>query len=158
MKPICLDRPFSPRPLSVSGIPKHNGRANIAGAGPMQTATAHCNSFDFDEWSRLAKTDPAAFEMRRLALIEAYLHRFPPQPQRRLRGVQFRIDMERRRARTPMAGCLKLSAMMWESLLGNRGLKAALDSLLGYTVPRALAAQRDSAPSARILPFRKPAH
>ena len=157
MKPICLDRPFSPRPLSVPGIPKHNGKANTAGAGPMQTATAHCYLFDFDEWSRLAKTDPAAFETRRLALIEAYLHRFPPQPQRRLRGVQFRIDMERRRARTPMAGCLKLSAMMWESLLGDRGLKAALDSLLGYTQPQSLAAQRDSAASARILPFRKPA-
>ena len=124
----------------------------------MQAAIAFCLLFDFDEWSRLAKTDPAAFEARRLALIEAYLRRFPPLDQRRLRGLQFRIDMERRRARTPMAACLRLSAMMWESLLGSRGLKVALDTLFGYTDPRSAAAQRRlSAPSARILPFRKAA-
>ena len=122
----------------------------------MQTATTFCFLFDFDEWSQLAKTDPAAFETRRLALIEAYLHRFPPLPQRRLRGVQFRIDMERRRARTPLAACLKLSAMMWESLLGQHGLKTALDTLLDYTSPRSALARRQSACSARILPFRKP--
>lgn len=122
----------------------------------MQTATAFCLLFDFDEWSRLAKTDPAAFEARRLALIETYLHRLPPLGQRRLRGLQFRIDMERRRARTPMAACLRLSSMMWESLLGRRGLKTALDTLLGYTAPGSAAArQRLAGPGARILPFRK---
>lgn len=122
----------------------------------MQTATAFCLLFDFDEWSRLAKTDPAAFEARRLALIETHLHRFPPLDQRRLRGLQFRIDMERRRARTPMAACLRLSAMMWESLLGSRGLKTALDTMLGYTGSGSVAARRRLAgPSARILPFRK---
>ncbi len=125
----------------------------------MQAATDFCFLFDFDEWSRLAKTDPTAFEARRLALIEEYLRRFPPLDQRRLRGLQFRIDMERRRARTPMAACLRLSSMMWESLLGSRGLKAALDTLLGYTDYMPTAAQRRmSATSARVLPFRKPAH
>lgn len=123
----------------------------------MQTATTFCFSFDFDEWSQLAKTDPAAFERRRLALIEAYLHGFPPQPQRRLRGVQFRIDMERRRARTPLAACLRLSAMMWESLLGNRGLKATLDTLLGYTAPPSASARRRPSSCATVLPFRRPA-
>lgn len=122
----------------------------------MQTASAFCFLFDFDEWSRLAITDPAAFETRRLALIEAYLRRFPPLPQRRLRGLQFRIDMERRRARTPMGACLKLSAMMWDSLLGSRGLKTTLDTLLGYTGPRSAATRRRSASTAHILPFRKP--
>jgi hypothetical protein len=61
--------------------------------------------------------------------------------------------MERRRARTPMAACLRLSAMMWDSLLGNHGLKDALDSLLGS--PRLIPA-RVPAGSAHILPFRKP--
>jgi hypothetical protein len=123
----------------------------------MQTATAFCFLFDFDEWSQLAMSDPTAFETRRLALIEAHLRRFPPRPQRRLRGLQFRIDMERRRARTPMAACLKLSAMMWDSLLGRRGLKTALDTLLDYTNPRSADARRRPACTARILPFRKPA-
>jgi hypothetical protein len=67
--------------------------------------------------------------------------------------------MERRRAHTPMAACLKLSAMMWDSLLGSQGLKAALDSLLTAELsnppPRQPAHTRRSTP-ARILPFRKP--
>jgi Protein of unknown function (DUF3135) len=157
-KPICLNRPFSPPPT----FPARLWRIvlqKIAGGGPVQAATNFCFLFDFDEWSRLAKIDPTAFEARRLALIEEYLRRFPPLDQRRLRGLQFRIDMERRRARTPMAACLRLSSMMWESLLGNHGLKMALDTLLGYTDRMPATARRQmSATTARVLPFRKPAH
>lgn len=113
--------------------------------------------FDFDEWSALAKSDPAAFEEKRLALIEEFLRDLPEYDQKRLRGLQFRIDMERRRARTPMAACLRLSAMMWDSLLGSRGLKNALDAL----VATAVSGTRQPAPAlppgrtAHILPFRK---
>lgn len=125
----------------------------------MQAATQFCFSFDFDEWSQLARTDPSAFEARRLALIEEYLGQFPLPEQRRLRGLQFRIDMERRRAHTPMAACLKLSSMMWDSLLGSHGLKAALDQLLTANASnyhaRPPAHARPATP-ARILPFRKP--
>ena len=125
----------------------------------MQAATNFCFSFDFDEWSRLAKDDPSAFEARRIALIEDYLRRFPQSGQRRLRGLQFRIDMVRRRARTPMGACLKISSMMWESLLGQHGLKAALDTLLDFPSRAALAPSqpRSRGTSARIIPFRKPA-
>jgi hypothetical protein len=124
----------------------------------VQAATNFC--FDFDEWSRLAKDDPSAFEARRVALIEAYLRQFPPPGQRRLRGLQFRIDMVRRRARTPMGACLTISSMMWESLLGRRGLKTALDALLGYPSQPAFVSLRPGprGASARIIPFRKPAH
>lgn len=121
----------------------------------MQAASEFNFLFDFDEWSRLAKTDPAAFEARRLALIEEYLDQFPPLDQRRLRGLQFRIDMERRRARTPMAACVRLSSMMWDSLLGTDGLKAAIDRLLHSNthIPK-----HPVSSSARILPFKKPAY
>jgi Protein of unknown function (DUF3135) len=119
----------------------------------MSAATQFCFSFDFDEWATLARNDPSAFEARRLELIEDFLRQFPPVEQRRLRGLQFRIEMERRRARTPMAACLRLSAMMWDSLLGNHGLKDALDNFLGYP---SLVPARVPAGSAHILPFRKP--
>lgn len=123
----------------------------------MQAATSFCFSFDFDEWSRLAKNDPCAFEARRVALIEEFLRRFPQPGQRRLRGLQFRIDMARRRARTPMGACLKISSMMWDSLVGRHGLKTALDSLLDSPKQRALATTRPAAPDtpARIIPFRR---
>lgn len=153
-KPIRLNRPFSPLPLSrFPGLPHSNG-ASHKGVGPSVQAASEFNFlFDFDEWSRLAKTDPAAFEARRLAIIEEYLRQFPPLDQRRLRGLQFRIDMERRRARTPMAACLRLSSMMWDSLLGARGLKATIDRLLHGNLPK-----RPTTVSARILPFKKPAY
>lgn len=122
----------------------------------MQAATNFCFSFDFDDWSKLAKDDPFAFEARRLALIEDYLRQFPQSGQRRLRGLQFRIDMVRRRARTPMSACLKISSMMWESLLGHHGLKAALDRF--HTLPGhpETVISTGIAASARIIPFKKP--
>jgi hypothetical protein len=128
-------------------------------ASQMQAATDFSFSFDFDEWSRLAKADPSAFEARRLALIEEFLCQFPQPDQQRLRGLQFRIDMVRRRSRTPMGACLKISSMMWESLLGSHGLKTALDSLLGYNTQPVPAPFRPYGPatSARVIPFRKPA-
>ena len=43
----------------------------------VQAATDFCFSFDFDDWSRLARDDPSAFEARRLALIEEFLCQFP---------------------------------------------------------------------------------
>lgn len=122
----------------------------------MQAATNFCFSFDFDDWSRLAKDDPFAFEARRLALIEAYLRQFPQSGQRRLRGLQFRIDMVRRRARTPMSACLKISSMMWESLLGHHGLKAALDNFLAFPEHPEPVISTCIATSARIIPFKKP--
>jgi len=123
----------------------------------MQAATEFCFSFDFDDWSRLAKDDPAAFEARRLALIEEFLHQFPQPDQQRLRGLQFRIDMVRRRSRTPMGACLKISSMMWESLLGSHGLKSALDTLIGYPgQPVPATSIRLTPSSAHVIPFRKP--
>ena len=121
----------------------------------MSAAPQFCFSFDFDEWAKLARTDPYAFETRRLAIIESFLRQFPPPDQRRLRGLQFRIDMERRRARTPMAACLRLSAMMWDSLLGTHGLKNALEQLVGQLQsPPATHPRPARTTSARILPFR----
>lgn len=125
----------------------------------MQTAANFCFAFDFDEWATLARNDPAGFESRRLALIENFLRQFPQSEQRRLRGLQFRIEMERRRARTPMAACLRLSSMMWDSLLGSHGLKDALELLISrpFTGPASTPAQIPRQP-ARIIPFRKPVH
>jgi len=125
----------------------------------MQPASSFTFSFDFDEWARLARTDRHAFEARRLALIEAFIRQFPGPDQRRLRGLQFRIDMERRRARTPMAACLRLSAMMWDSLLGRHGLKEAFDAFLAGRPPAAFhspASARPESTDCRILSFPKP--
>ncbi len=125
----------------------------------MQTATNFCFAFDFDEWASLARANPHAFEARRQALIDDFLRQFPDPERRRLRGLQFRIDMERRRARTPMAACIRLSSMMWDSLLGHGGLINAIDRFLNYRPhhPAPAGARAASPRSATILAFRKPA-
>jgi hypothetical protein len=77
---------------------------------------------DFDLWADMARNDPEAFETMRLEAIDAVIARAPQENQERLRRLQWRIDQERRLARTPMAACLRISRMMWRSVLGPGGL------------------------------------
>ncbi|WP_126448424.1 DUF3135 domain-containing protein [Sulfuricystis multivorans] len=74
--------------------------------------------FDFRAWVRLAHTDPAAFEVARRELIERAIVR-GNDPQR-MRRMQWRVDAERFRARTPLKACLRISAMMWETFFEFR--------------------------------------
>jgi hypothetical protein len=92
--------------------------------------------FNFDRWVELAKADPAAFEAWRSAWIEEAIASAPPDCRQRMRGLQFRIDLERRRARTPLKACIRLSQMMWQSVMGENGLMDALNGLgQGARVP-----------------------
>ncbi len=100
--------------------------------------------FDFDHWLRLARQDPAAFERQRQAVIEAFLNTLPPERRSRLERLQWRIDMEIRRSRSPMGACIRLYRRMLESCSRQQ---AALEALLqGATPP-------DSAQRAQVLPF-----
>jgi hypothetical protein len=125
------------------------------GAGTVQAATSFYFEFDFDEWAALARSNPSEFEARRQALLDGFLQQFSDADQRRLRGLQFRIDMERRRARTPMAGCIRLSSMMWDSVVGPNGLRNALNRFLAFYPEHPAPAKRplSSAYTARIIPF-----
>jgi len=85
---------------------------------------------NFDEWAALASTDPDEFEQRRQVCIEQFINRYPLSRQRRLRGLQFRIDMERKKARTPLGACIKLSSMMWDTITGDKGLVSTIKLLI----------------------------
>ncbi len=85
---------------------------------------------DFDEWANLASNDPEGFEQRRQNYIEQFFERIPISKQRRLRGLQFRIDMERKKARTPLGACIKLSSMMWDAVTGDNGLVSTVKLLV----------------------------
>ena len=84
---------------------------------------------DFDTWSELAKTDPGAFEAMRQEAIAAVIESAPEANRERLRRLQWRIDQERRLARTPMAACVRISRMMWRSVLGPHGLNERFSEL-----------------------------
>ncbi len=87
---------------------------------------------DFNEWMDLANSDPEAFELRRRQMVHALIERSPHERRHRLRCLQWRIDRVRERSSTPMAGCLSLYGMMWDSLLGEGGLAEALNQAAGH--------------------------
>lgn len=77
---------------------------------------------DFDEAMALAQTDPEIFERYRQYVINTLIARAPKRNQEHLRRLQWRIDQERERASNPVAACVKLYEMMWESFAGEYGL------------------------------------
>src|ERR1700722_5243776 len=119
--------------------------------------------FDFEAWAALARDDPEEFERQRREAIDALIASSPAN-RRRLEGVQFRIDMERKLAHSPLKACLRVSGMMWDTFLELRTELAELGAhantphrtLLELGNPSApAAAAKDDAPtaSATVLSF-----
>lgn len=77
---------------------------------------------DFDSLVEMAQKSPEKFESLRIRMIKEVIDGARGTCKQRLEGLQFNIDMEVRRAKTPMAGCIKISQMMHESLAQLRAL------------------------------------
>lgn len=107
---------------------------------------------DFDEMLILAKTDPATFEVRREEYIESFLTSIPAEKRRRLRGLQWQIDQTRQLARTPMASCIAISNMMWDSL-HVLGLQQRELVKLATGQPSQFINHRPASEKARVVPF-----
>jgi len=99
----------------------------------------------FDELKDLAQRDPEGFESLRTELIEDCIRRSSGRNQRRLRGLQFVIEAQRRAAGSPMKALLDIQGMMYDSLLS---LQEALRFQKRPSEPPAPT-------SARVLPFRR---
>lgn len=82
---------------------------------------------EFDELVKMSKEE---LEILREEYIEEIINSASSEDQKRkLRGLQFKIDMERRKAKNPMAACVKISQMMHESFVELRNkLKELTDS------------------------------
>lgn len=105
---------------------------------------------EFEQLRNLARDDPEAFEAKRQELIEAVLARVPEGRRHRMRGLQWRIEQVRRRSGTPMAACVNLSRMMWDSVAGENGLLDALNN--------GPSARPEAAEKAPVLTFRRKHH
>lgn len=70
---------------------------------------------DFDTLLSLHEDDPEELEKIREDLTDAIFENAQESTRRKLEGLQFRISMELRRARTPQARCIKISSMMHDS-------------------------------------------
>jgi len=115
----------------------------------MNKQSHHTDSLDFDFWKQLAKNDPEAFEALRREKIEQLIAQAPKPQRRRLQGLQWQIDQTRKLAGGPMASCLAISNMMWDSL---HQLNLRQHELLSAT-PDRLRRPQDTAPAATVLAF-----
>ncbi len=71
----------------------------------------------FDVLVDMARNDPKGLETLRRSLTDAVIAAASNDTtRRRLQGLQFRVDMERRRATTPLAATIRISEMMCQSL------------------------------------------
>ncbi|MDD5176720.1 MAG: DUF3135 domain-containing protein [Sterolibacterium sp.] len=67
--------------------------------------------------ARLAHDDPQAFEALRREMIESFIDRAPMKYRHRLRGIQFRVDSERRLSLSALGSTVRIYQMMWGSFL-----------------------------------------
>lgn len=112
----------------------------------------------FDVMLDLARNDPDQLEALRKRLTESVIAAADNDDRkRRLEGLQFRVDMERRRAATPLAATIKISEMMAQSLADlHRSLVTPIEE---QAAERASIAAGSAGPvradthGARILPF-----
>lgn len=113
------------------------------------------NLLDFEELQRLAQEDPDKLEKLRIQWCEQLISDAPSSYRRKLRGLQFRIDMERRKSKSPMAACISLSGMMHDSF---DNLRYALNEASGMSEHNPRFKEEPAATpiqEAKVLPFRR---
>lgn len=109
-------------------------------------------TIDFDRWAQLAVSDPAAFEIARQQVMDAVISQAPVARQQRLRCLQWRIDRVRDLSQTPMAACLQLSRMMWDSVVGPGGLLESFQEL-GVREGRQIVPKKSAKVAAEVITF-----
>ena len=70
---------------------------------------------DVDVLFKMAQEDPEGLEKLREDLCAQFIKKAPEHYQRRLNGLQFQINMERRKSSNGLHSCIKISEMMLES-------------------------------------------
>lgn len=104
----------------------------------------------FDTLKALADEDPEALELLRNRLVTEVIERAPSHQRAQLKGLQFVLDMERRRAKNPMQCCIRMSQLMHERV--DR-LRACLKETLYYDESATSATSDEPKHNAVILEF-----
>ena len=102
----------------------------------------------------MARNDPQRLEALRAKYSQDIIDSAPDEQQRkRLAGLQFQIDMERERARTPLQATIRISEMMCHSLAELH--KSMVTPLVDDRAEDKSAAPASAAPAAdNVLAFR----
>lgn len=75
---------------------------------------------DFDTLKHWALDEPERLDELLHQQIDALIEQVGPDRQRRLRGLQFRIDCQRRLAKNNLDSCIRIANMMHESFYAMR--------------------------------------
>ncbi len=113
----------------------------------LRCSTVASEMLDFEVMVKMAKDEPEALEAWLREQIEELISSAKPEHQHRLRGLQFTIDMHRRKASNPMSACLQLSRMMHESFEEMR------EAMLDLTSPVETQPTDPVEPIAAVIPF-----
>ncbi len=87
---------------------------------------------EIDELIKMASNDPEGLENMRKQLCEQLIQGAPEKFRKRLNGLQFQVDMARRKSNNPMHCCLKISEMMLDSYQDLQGIISQLDENDGF--------------------------
>lgn len=71
----------------------------------------------FEVLAQLARDDPNAYEALRREAIESVIDGVAEEKRPRLRGLQFRIDSERRLSHSALGTAVRVYELMWKSFL-----------------------------------------
>lgn len=112
--------------------------------------TQEKNKFRFDEWLELSQKDPQAFEVLREKTISEFIDGVADERQHRLRCLQWKIDRVRETNPTPLAACVAISDMMWDSLEKLHKIYYEYDSITSLKDGNAILTPL---PNATVLPF-----
>jgi hypothetical protein len=104
----------------------------------------------------MARNDPEGLETLRRSLTDAVIAGASSDTtKRRLQGLQFRVDVERRRAATPLAAAIRISEMMCHSLASLHASMVAPDELVDEpSIQREASQHTDKRDN--VVPFRRP--
>jgi len=110
-------------------------------------------NFDFDYWSKLAKQDSEAFEAARDQEINKHISNLKEDDvQERMRRLQWRIEMERKRSKNPLDAAARIYDMMWESV--GQSI-STFDELTNMLNPKANVPAERSNQHKNVLSFEK---
>lgn len=110
----------------------------------------------FEYWSGLAKTDPERFEIERKAEIEKVIQSANPENEKKLRHLQWKIDMERRKAKNPIDSMVRLNKMMWNQFYDEKeGFLFATKQLQGVCYKMQEMVKELNNKNAEIIPFKR---
>lgn len=70
---------------------------------------------EFDTLVKMAQESPDELEALREEMVESVISSARQDFQRRLRGLQFQIDMTRAKSKTPLAACIRITELMYDS-------------------------------------------